>query len=112
MKYKLVNDDSIKIPYYISDLKENNELIDELLRKEKCDGEIERIKLGRAALMILSNSKYKDKLSYKEEFDPVHSDEEVNPIIFTGYRLSSYMMHITIGSKLMKLIARNPKTGK
>lgn len=48
---------------------------------------------------------YKDVIKVIDYFDPSEeSNEDVNPIISTGYRLSSYIFHVYTNDKIYKLI--------
>jgi hypothetical protein len=45
---------------------------------------------------------------YESFFDPIHTNSLVNPIIATGYPLSSYMFKIETEEGTVKLIPKNP----
>lgn len=58
---------------------------------------------GKAGAETLDNY-YKDVVKVIDYFDPYESNKDVNPIISTGYRLSSYIFHVYTNDKIYKLI--------
>jgi hypothetical protein len=102
-------DEAHAIPFKIEDF-EDSSLIDKRLDALGYEGNrrVGKIKAGFAAYKILkgisiadnwkdeSSFPYKDKVVHEESFDPVCADENVNPILPTGYRLSSYIMYMTV----------------
>lgn len=47
---------------------------------------------------------YKDVVKVIDYFDPKDSNEEVNPIISSGYRLSSYIYHVYTNNMIYKIV--------
>lgn len=68
------------------------------------------IKTGAAGLWLLYNNCgiKRSSIKLEPEFDPIESNEMINPRLKRGYRLSSYMMIIEReNGKILKLIPIN-----
>lgn len=87
----------IKFPFKIDNLLD---IVERIKRGEKPIQSIEtsgirRIETGHAGYQLLKEiEEYKDVLVEQPSFDPIMANELINPIISTGYRLSSYMIYI------------------
>lgn len=71
--------------------------------------DITEIWTGYAGYRLLSDTCYKDVVDLEGTFDPVMTNALVNPILPSGYKLSSYLICVYVGDKLVKLIPKNPK---
>ena len=99
-------DEGYKIVYSRNNM--NKTFIEELLAIVGMKDEISEIKTGRGGQLALEaiDTKYKDLIVWNKDFDPVYADHEVNPLISSGYRLSSHMYFIKNGDEILKVIPK------
>ena len=96
-----------KIVYSINSI--NKRFIEDILSSTGLKENISEIRTGRGGQLALekADSKYKNLVIWDVYFDPVDTNPDVNPILNTGWRLSSHIYHIINDNELIKLIPKN-----
>lgn len=96
----------LKLVYNLEDV--NDTFFEDKLKELGVEENISEIRAGRGGQLAIldTNSKYKDVVTWDKMFDPIYAEEQVNPILPGGWRLSSYIFYIVNNGELIKLVPR------